>query len=147
VEAITTTETRSRLWHPLMTPLSIPPSPSGGAFSKFNSSMNTDNTGGWRHGHHATNSMPTISTKLPPPEFVAIVLASSVGMRLFPLTNSPRSPKHLLPVAVVPILHRLLQVIESVGFLECIVAIQHKDDVMVPSLQALFSLLSPTPPV
>lgn len=70
------------------------------------------------------------------PEFTAVVLACSVGTRLFPLT-SIRHPKHLLPIVGVPILHRLLRAIQSTGFTQCVVAIQSDDAVTIPSLQEL----------
>ncbi|GAX18689.1 translation initiation factor eIF-2B subunit gamma [Fistulifera solaris] len=69
-------------------------------------------------------------------EFTAVILASSVGTRLFPLT-SLRHPKHLLPIVGVPLLHRLLRVIQSTGFTECVVAISAEDAVTIPSLQQL----------
>ena len=60
-------------------------------------------------------------------EFVAVVLAATVGTRLFPLTDSSSIPKHLLEVAGLPILQRLLHQLESSGFVECVVAISHED--------------------
>ena len=89
------------------------------------------------------------------PEFVAVVLASSTGTRLFPLTASSSSllsttstlasseqqshPKHLLPVAGIPMLHRLLHTLEtSLQFTACVVAIAHQDQVTLPSLQQLY---------
>jgi NDP-sugar pyrophosphorylase family protein len=69
-------------------------------------------------------------------EFTAVILAGSVGTRLFPLT-SLRHPKHLLPIVGVPLLHRLLRAIQSTGFTECVVAISSEDAVTIPSLQQL----------
>lgn len=83
-----------------------------------------------------TNSSSSIAWEANPAEFTAVVLACSVGTRLFPLT-SHRHPKHLLPVVGVPILHRLLRALQSTGFEECVVAIQADDVVTIPSLQEL----------
>jgi translation initiation factor eIF-2B subunit gamma len=46
------------------------------------------------------------------PEFVALVLASTVGTRLFPMT-SEEFPKSMLPVAGIPLLFRLLEKIQD----------------------------------
>jgi translation initiation factor eIF-2B subunit gamma len=46
------------------------------------------------------------------PEFVALVLASTIGTRLFPMT-SEESPKSMLPVAGIPLLFRLLKKLQQ----------------------------------
>eukprot|EP00522_Entomoneis_paludosa_P014964 CAMPEP_0172455496 /NCGR_PEP_ID=MMETSP1065-20121228/12092_1 /TAXON_ID=265537 /ORGANISM="Amphiprora paludosa, Strain CCMP125" /LENGTH=592 /DNA_ID=CAMNT_0013207957 /DNA_START=41 /DNA_END=1819 /DNA_ORIENTATION=+ len=63
-------------------------------------------------------------------EFVAIILAATVGTRLFPLTDASAAgtPKHLLPVAGVSILQRQLHALQKCGFAECVVAISHEDE-------------------
>jgi NDP-sugar pyrophosphorylase family protein len=63
-----------------------------------------------------------------PPEFVAIVLASSIGTRLYPM-SSDELPKHMLPVVGIPILFRLLQTLEACGFIETVVTLRHDDTV------------------
>ena len=70
-------------------------------------------------------------------EFVAIVLAATVGSRLFPLTeySSGGIPKHLLEVAGVPILQRLLHELDRCGFMECVVAIAHEDSQTLEFIQ------------
>lgn len=62
------------------------------------------------------------------PEFVAIVLASSVGTRLFPLT-SPECPKHSLPIVGQPLLERLLHQLHIAGFVRAIVAVNEEEDI------------------
>eukprot|EP00523_Entomoneis_sp_CCMP467_P021937 CAMPEP_0168843616 /NCGR_PEP_ID=MMETSP0727-20121128/8307_1 /TAXON_ID=265536 /ORGANISM="Amphiprora sp., Strain CCMP467" /LENGTH=583 /DNA_ID=CAMNT_0008897221 /DNA_START=20 /DNA_END=1771 /DNA_ORIENTATION=- len=66
-------------------------------------------------------------------EFVVVVLAATVGTRLYPLTDasSVGIPKHLLPVAGVPILKRQLHQLEKSGFTECVVAISHEDQATI----------------
>jgi NDP-sugar pyrophosphorylase family protein len=68
------------------------------------------------------------STPNPAPEFVALILSATSGARLYPL-SSPSYPKHLLPVAGIPLLVRQLQVLVACGFSECIVALAHDDDI------------------
>jgi NDP-sugar pyrophosphorylase family protein len=63
-----------------------------------------------------------------PPEFVAVVLASSIGTRLYPM-SSDELPKHMLPVVGIPILFRLLQTLEACGFIETFVTLRHDDTV------------------
>jgi NDP-sugar pyrophosphorylase family protein len=96
---------------------------------------------------HNTQQQPHNHLEIKPGEssssFVAIVLASSVGSRLFPLTssrhNSNSEPKHLLSVGGIPILHRLLDAIaNALNFSECIVVVAADDCVTVPSLQRHF---------
>ena len=65
------------------------------------------------------------------PEFVAVVLASTVGARLFPMSSSAQ-PKHLLPVAGLPSLERLLSVLSD--FSQVFIAIAADDQTTVPTL-------------
>jgi translation initiation factor eIF-2B subunit gamma len=69
-----------------------------------------------------------------PEDFCAVILASTVGARLFPLT-SIQTPKHLLPMAGVPILLRLLRVIQASSFASCVVVIAPDDVATIPLLQ------------
>jgi NDP-sugar pyrophosphorylase family protein len=68
------------------------------------------------------------------PEFVAVVLAGTVGARLFPMTSA-QHPKHMMPICGVPVVFRLLRCLEASGFSECVVAIAVDDDVTIPALQ------------
>jgi NDP-sugar pyrophosphorylase family protein len=63
-----------------------------------------------------------------PPEFVAVVLASSIGKRLYPM-SSEELPKHMLPMVGIPILFRLLQTLEACGFIETIITLRSDDTV------------------
>ncbi|GKY96701.1 hypothetical protein MPSEU_000629600 [Mayamaea pseudoterrestris] len=64
---------------------------------------------------------------------VAVILAATVGTRLFPMV-SPELPKHLLPVAGVSIIKRLLHQIQTAGFVECVIVIAPDDKVTIPAL-------------
>jgi NDP-sugar pyrophosphorylase family protein len=83
-----------------------------------------------------TMTMDTITTQHPPeqqpsaaePEFVAVILASSVGTRLFPLTT-PDVPKHALPVVGQPMVVRLLQQLIVTGFCRAIVVLSEAEDI------------------
>lgn len=68
------------------------------------------------------------------PEFVAVVLAGTVGARLFPMT-SVAHPKHMMPICGVPTVFRLLRCLEASGFSECVIAVSVDDDVTIPALQ------------
>jgi carbonic anhydrase/acetyltransferase-like protein (isoleucine patch superfamily) len=86
------------------------------------------------------------------PEFVAVILAATHGANLFPLTAPCSSsetsnhdstatattclpPKHLLPLAGVSLLHRLILCLQqSGGFADIVVCIAHDDQVTIPSL-------------
>jgi NDP-sugar pyrophosphorylase family protein len=68
------------------------------------------------------------------PEFVAVVLAGTVGARLFPMT-SLQHPKHMMPICGVPVVFRLLRCLEASGFSECVIAIAQDDDVTIPALK------------
>ena len=70
---------------------------------------------------------------------VAVILAATVGSRLFPVTSLD-DPKHLLPLAGVPILTRLLSQIHAAGFVECVVAIAQDDRATVPLLKSLANI-------
>lgn len=61
-----------------------------------------------------------------PPEFVALILAATIGARMYPLA-SPSYPKHLLPVAGIALLIRQLHVLDACGFSECVVAVANED--------------------
>jgi len=71
-------------------------------------------------------AVSTVSLSLPPPEFVAVILASSTGARLFPLT-CPDHPKHLLPVGGIPMLARLLHALYMTGFHQVFVCVSSLD--------------------
>lgn len=71
-----------------------------------------------------------------PPEFVACILASSVGSRLFPIA-SEKIPKHMLPVAGIPVLFRMLAALEASGFCETVVALREDDTVTREALLKL----------
>jgi translation initiation factor eIF-2B subunit gamma len=61
------------------------------------------------------------------PEFVAVIFAATPGARLFPLTtNATESPKHLLPVAGISLLTRLIMVLHNAGFCRVIVAVSQE---------------------
>lgn len=68
------------------------------------------------------------------PEYVAVVLASSVGSRLFPITST-ELPKHLMPVAGIPVISRLLTAAEASGFQECVVVVAQDDKRTIPLLK------------
>jgi len=84
-------------------------------------------------GSSSSSRAPTWKTTHP--EFVAVILASTVGSRLDPLTtsspttnNNQHNPKHLLEVAGISLLDRLLTVLmEGCGFTEVVVALAHND--------------------
>lgn len=61
-----------------------------------------------------------------PPEFTAVILAATTGARLFPMT-SPATPKHLLPIAGVPTILRLLHSVAASGFQHVIVVLASTD--------------------
>ena len=78
------------------------------------------------------------------PEFIAIVLAGSIGTRLYPFTNE-HHPKHLLPIAGSPLLHRLLHTLGTgCGFQETIVVIAPDDVVTIPSIREQLPEFVPT---
>lgn len=67
------------------------------------------------------------------PRACALILAATHGSRLFPMTSS-EMPKHLLPIAGVPCILRLL---ESLAFIpQIIVALSADDSATVPLLQS-----------
>jgi NDP-sugar pyrophosphorylase family protein len=59
------------------------------------------------------------------PRVCALILAATKGSRLFPMTSS-ETPKHLLPVAGVPSILRLLESLAS--FPQIVIAIASEDD-------------------
>jgi NDP-sugar pyrophosphorylase family protein len=75
------------------------------------------------------------------PEFVAVVLAATVGAGLLPLTSAPPGgvPKHLLPIVGIPAVVRLLLHLtepQSVRFQHVILAVSHQDhDVTLSTVQ------------
>lgn len=83
------------------------------------------------------------------PEFTAVILASTYGARLLPLTkagsglNAPSSdnndyfPKHLLPLAGQPLIHHLLRHLESLSLELVLVVISANDDKTITALEAL----------
>lgn len=66
------------------------------------------------------------------PRVAALVLAGSKGSRLFPMTSSVM-PKHLLPVAGIPGILRLLEGLAYVP--QVVVAVSAEDSQTVPLLQ------------
>ena len=66
------------------------------------------------------------------PRVAALVLASSNGSRLFPMTSS-EMPKHLLPIAGIPSIIRLLEGLSYVA--QVVIAVSAKDSQTVPLLQ------------
>ena len=65
------------------------------------------------------------------PRACAVILASSEGSRLFPMTTKD-IPKHLLPLAGIPSIVRLL---ESMGaFSQIVIAIAEDDTKTLPTL-------------
>lgn len=70
------------------------------------------------------------------PRVCALVLAASNGSRLFPMTSS-EMPKHLLPVAGIPCILRLLEHLSHVP--QIVVALSSEDTVTVPLLQSALS--------
>lgn len=68
------------------------------------------------------------------PEFVAVVLASSVGARLFPMTDA-QHPKHMLPVAGEPVVFRLLKCLTASGFTQCVLGIAQDDSTTLEALK------------
>ena len=68
------------------------------------------------------------------PEFLAVILAATTGARLFPMTSA-ETPKHLLPIAGVPALLRLLQSVAASGFSQCVVSLAHGDSVTLDLLK------------
>jgi hypothetical protein len=102
-----------------------------------------------------------------PSEVCAVILASSVGARLFPLTSSPSSssslllseesspqqetpttkatsiPKHCLPLTGIPLLERLLHsLLIHGGVTNCVLALAEDDHVTLPMLMRPSPLLS-----
>jgi translation initiation factor eIF-2B subunit gamma len=69
-----------------------------------------------------------------PLEFYAVILAATVGGRLFPLT-SKESPKHVLPIAGVAVLTRLLDALEASGFRQTVIAVSQDDSATVDLLR------------
>jgi len=87
-------------------------------------------------------AIPSIfySTSYNVPEYVAVILASSTGSRLFPVTSHDM-PKHMMPICGTPVLQRLLVAVEASGFLECVIVLAHDDVVTIPFLKQ--ELLAP----
>ena len=71
------------------------------------------------------------------PEYVAVVLASSTGSRLFPVTSSSL-PKHMMPICGIPVVTRLLSTIEASGFQECVVVLAPDDKSTIPHFKDMF---------
>jgi CTP:molybdopterin cytidylyltransferase MocA len=71
-----------------------------------------------------TITIMTVTTVVP--EFTAVILAATTGARLFPMT-SPDAPKHLMPVAGVPCVVRLLHSVAASGFTNLVVALASSD--------------------
>ncbi len=70
------------------------------------------------------------------PRVCAIVLAASKGSRLFPMTSS-ELPKHLLPVAGIPCILRLLESLAEVP--QIVIALSADDSATIPLLQSALS--------
>lgn len=84
-------------------------------------------------------------------EFIGVILASTCGARLFPITNKKSKakdtlndvepaadnefmPKHLLPLAGRPLIHHLLQHCRGIGMEKIVVVISADDDKTKSSL-------------
>jgi hypothetical protein len=65
------------------------------------------------------------------PRACAVVLASSKGSRLFPMTTTD-IPKHLLPVAGIPSIVRLLESLSA--FSQIVIAVEGDDTKTLPTL-------------
>jgi NDP-sugar pyrophosphorylase family protein len=81
------------------------------------------------------------------PEFVAVVLAATVGTRLLPLTSFKReaagaTPKHLLPIAGVPNMIRLLKCLHHSSFERIVLVLSEQDEVTLPVLQGEWAATS-----
>lgn len=70
----------------------------------------------------------------------AVILAAGIGSRIRPLTDN--SPKSLLPVAGQPILHRMLQNIQSVGIREVCMITGYMEETVKEYVTANFPDLS-----
>lgn len=70
------------------------------------------------------------------PRVCALVLAASKGSRLFPMTSS-EMPKHLLPIAGIPNILRLLEGLAYVP--QIVIAVSAEDSVTAPLLQTSLS--------
>jgi len=66
------------------------------------------------------------------PRVCALILATTTGARLFPMTST-ELPKHILPIAGIPCILRLLESLE--GLPQVVVAISAEDSVTLPLLQ------------
>ena len=75
------------------------------------------------------------------PRACGLVLAATKGSRLFPMTT-PDTPKHLLPVAGVPCILRLLESMTT--FQEIIVAIAVEDDSTLKIIETIATLKTTT---
>jgi len=62
----------------------------------------------------------------PHPEFVAVILAGTVGTRLYSV-SSTSLPKHLLPVVGISLLVRQLNALVVSSFSECVIALANGD--------------------
>jgi translation initiation factor eIF-2B subunit gamma len=69
------------------------------------------------------------------PEFVAVVLAATVGTRLLPLTSFKATPKHLLPIAGVPNLIRLLKCLQQSRFEKIVLVLSEEDEVTLSVIE------------
>jgi NDP-sugar pyrophosphorylase family protein len=72
------------------------------------------------------------------PRVCAVILAGTKGSRLFPMTSSSDMPKHLLPVAGVPSILRLIQGL--VNFPEIVIAIYNQDTQTLNVVQQVATL-------
>lgn len=72
------------------------------------------------------------------PRVCAVILAGTKGSRLFPMTSSSDMPKHLLPVAGVPSILRLIQGL--VNFPEIVIAIHNEDTQTLNVVQQVATL-------
>ena len=71
------------------------------------------------------------------PRACALVLATTKGSRLFPVTTN-ETPKHLLPIAGIPCILRLLD--DLATFENIVVAISAEDDVTIPTIETIAAL-------
>jgi NDP-sugar pyrophosphorylase family protein len=82
-------------------------------------------------------SMPLNSFFKTHPRVCALVLAGTKGSRLFPMTSSD-TPKHLLPIAGIPCILRLLESLSS--FPQIVITISAEDTHTLPLVQQVATL-------
>jgi hypothetical protein len=130
--------------------------------ARMGSSSSPNNSSNHAASGMTTTPQFRVGTATTSPEFVAVILAATHGANLFPLTGPPcfsssssssnaaetasssthaavplssLPPKHLLPLAGVSLLQRLITCVQQCGgFSDVVVCIAHDDHVTIPSL-------------